>query len=83
MKRLPPFALPVHALVSIITGEGGICDAIPEIKMAPDIIADDDETFNLLECVSSIDCAHLGMGIVGVGVLAAGTATTRSLFMIS
>ena len=54
-----------------ITVEEGICDVIPEIKMVPEIIADDDETFNLLECVSFIDCAHLETGIVGVGVLAA------------
>jgi len=56
----------------IIIGEEG-CNVIPEIKTAPEIIADD-ETFNLLECVSSNDCAHLGMGIVGVGVLAAGNS---------
>src|SRR5215469_1360594 len=57
--------------ILILIGEGGICDVIPEIKIVPEIIADDDETFNLLECVSSIDCAHLETGIVGVGVLAA------------
>src|SRR5262249_32290692 len=54
--------------ILVITVEEGICDVIPEIKMMPEIIADDDETFNLLECVSSIDCAHLETGIVGVGV---------------
>ncbi|MFY9798082.1 MAG: hypothetical protein WBE68_13575 [Candidatus Nitrosopolaris sp.] len=60
-------------LVLIITVEGGICDVIPEIKTVPEIIADDDETFNLLERVSSIDYAPGEMGVViGVGVLAAG-----------
>ena len=48
-------------------------DVIPEIKTVPEIIVHDDETFNLLERVSSIDYAPGEMGVViEVGVLAPG-----------
>jgi hypothetical protein len=66
------WAIPIPDIVTIsrsscgilvITVEGGMCDVIPEINMVPEIIADEDETFILLFCVSSIDCAHLKMGI--------------------